>query len=424
MQSNEWDVVHKGNFFIGNIYLDYTIIKEKYNKLGFDLYCVDVFGWLDRERVYGYVDDNERYLAFQIAVVEWMSSWYHRPDVIHVHDYHAGLIPFMLRHCYAYRHLSAIPVVLTIHNAQYQGWMNWEKASFIPIWDPWKRGLLEWNNQINPLASAIKCADKVNTVSHGYLRELTYNANGLEKLFDYEMGKCSGILNGIDYSVWDPERDTYILDNFSTDDFNHGKGLNKKKLCDDFGLDVQLPLVVFIGRLVSEKSADLLPSAITRAFEESEDKFNFIVLGNGDPEIENNLQKIHNTCFGYYHSQIQYNEKLSHQLYAGADFLLMPSRVGPCGLNQMYAMRYGTVPIVRRTGGLADTVIDYGDVNGYGLCFNNADVYDIVNAIKRAVYLYKDKETLSRLIFQMMKINNSWENSAQTYIDLYNPIFK
>ena len=424
LNTNEWEVVHKGDFYMGSIPLNFTIIKEKHNKLGFDLYCVDIFGWLDREKVYGYEDDGDRYLAFQIAVVEWVLRWNHRPDILHVHDYHAGLIPFMLRYCFAYKNLSDIKTVLTIHNAQYQGWMGWEKSGYIPDWDIWKWGLLDWNSQINPLAAAIRCADKVNTVSEGYMKELMSAANGLEELFVYEQRKCSGILNGIDYSVWDPEKDTFILDNFSLMDADHGKALNKKKLCDDFGLDIQLPLFIFIGRLVAEKAADLLPEAINAAFEQSEEKFNFIVLGNGDPGVERKLEQIHKTWFGYYHSQIQYNEKLSHQMYAGADFLLMPSRVEPCGLNQLYALRYGTLPIVRRTGGLADTVIDIGDDNGYGICFNNANIHDIVSSIKRAVYLYNHSNTLPKLRLHMMKINNSWEKSAQVYIDLYNSIYK
>lgn len=424
LHSNEWEVVHKGDFFMGTTRLNFTIIKEKRNQLGFDLYCVDIYGWLDREKVYGYDDDGERYLAFQIAVSEWVVKWNHRPDVIHVHDYHAGLIPFLFRHCFAYRSLSNIKAILTIHNAQYQGWMDWKNSSLLPDWDGWKSGLLDWNGQINPLASAVRCADKVNTVSEGYMKELMTSANGLENLFEYEKGKCSGILNGIDYAVWNPETDTFITDHFSVADVDQGKLLNKKKLCEDFGLDVSLPLFVFIGRLVAEKAADLLPDAIDIAFEQCDEKFNFIVLGNGDPQVEYRLEQIHKAWFGYYHSQIQYNEKLSHQMYAGADFLLMPSRVEPCGLNQLYALRYGTLPIVRRTGGLADTVIDVGDENGYGICFNHANIEDIVSAIKRAIYLYKDNYTLSRLRSHMMKINNSWEKSAQVYIDLYNSIYK
>ncbi|MEO8769006.1 MAG: glycogen/starch synthase [Ferruginibacter sp.] len=424
LYNNDWEVVHKGNFAMGQANFDFTIIKETGNKLGFDLYCVDIHGLLDREKIYGYDDDTERFIAFQISVTEWLSKWEHHPDVVHVHDHHAALIPFMMQQCFVYRHLSRIPTTLTIHNAQYQGWMGWDKINYIPAWDTWKWGLLDWDNMINPLACGIKCADKVSTVSPGYMTELMSAANGLEPLFNYEKGKCSGILNGIDYAVWDPEMDTYILDNFSIEDFNKGKELNKKKLCDDFGFELKYPLFVFIGRLVNEKAADLLPEAITTAFEQIKAKFNFLVLGSGETYVEQALEEIKEHWFGYYNSQIGYNEKLSHQMYAGADFILMPSRVEPCGLNQMYAMRYGTVPVVRSIGGLKDTVIDYGDEGGYGIRFNNASVKDIVYSINRGIELYANTKKLAEVRKRMMLINNSWESSAEKYIDLYKSIYK
>jgi starch synthase len=251
------------------------------------------------------------------------------------------------------------------------------------------------------------------------MKEIKYNANGLEYLFELEGEKCSGIINGIDYEVWDPAIDTYILSNFSTKKIKEGKELNKKKLCDDFGFDINLPLFVFIGRLVGEKAADLLPEAISRAFDQMPGAFSFLILGSGEKQVEEALQNIQQQRVGFYNTQITYNEKLSHQMYAGADFLLMPSRVEPCGLNQLYAMRYGTVPVVRRTGGLRDTVIDYGDEAGYGICFNNASVADIIHGMTRAVNLYKETATLQELRLRMMQVETSWERSALEYIDLY-----
>jgi starch synthase len=424
LYDNEWEVVHKGAFSMGAAFFDFTIIKEKTNKLGFDLYCVDIYGLLDREKIYSYDDDTERFTAFQISVLEWLIKWEHHPEVVHVHDHHSALIPFMMNHCYAYGHLSHIKTVLTIHNAQYQGWMSWEKATYLPAWDTWRWGLLDWDQMVNPLACGIKCADRVNTVSPGYMNELMYAANGLEHLFNYEMAKCSGILNGIDYAVWDPETDTYILDNFGIKDFEHGKALNKKKLCDDFGFDIKYPLFIFIGRLVAEKAADLLPEALSEAYVNLDTKFSCLVLGSGDPAVEEALLQLKSRWMGYYNTQITYNEKLSHQMYAGADFILMPSRVEPCGLNQMYAMRYGTVPVVRKTGGLRDTVIDYSDKNGYGICFDHASVEDIVHSMWRGVKLFSDKDTMEKIRLRMMGINNSWETSAGRYIDLYNSIYK
>ena len=214
LYEHEWTVEHKGDIMMGSRHFDYTIIKEKTNELDFDLYCVDINGLLDRENVYSYDDDTERFTAFQIAVVDWISNWQHRPTVVHVHDHHTGLIPFMMKHCYAYNHLADVPVVLTIHNAQYQGWMSWDHSNYIPSFDTWQWGLLDWDNMINPLACAVKCADRVSTVSPSYMEELKTSANGLEQLFNSEFFKCSGILNGIDTVVWNPEKDTYILDNF------------------------------------------------------------------------------------------------------------------------------------------------------------------------------------------------------------------
>ena len=419
LYQNDFDIVHKGSFGMGTYWFNYTIIKEKTNKLGFDLFLVDINGLLDREAVYGYDDDVERFTAFQIAVVDWVSKWNHQPDVVHVHDHHTGLIPFMMQHCYAYKHLSGIPTVLTIHNAQYQGWMGWDKSNYIPNWDTWEWGKLDWNKNINPLASAVKCASKVTTVSQSYLEEMRSNANGLENLFEYERGKCTGILNGIDLAVWDPSIDTYIDPNFSIEDAAEGKLASKKILCDLFNLDIDKPLFVFIGRLVHEKSADLLPQAIYDAIFHMQGKMNFLVLGSGDPEVEWELENMKTALVGYYNSKIGYNEKLSHQMYAGADFLLMPSRVEPCGLNQMYAMRYGTIPIVRNTGGLRDTVIDYGEPGGYGILFNDATVWDITYSVHRAMELYSKPKRLNKIRTTIMQIDNSWENSAGRYIDLY-----
>lgn len=419
LYDSEWVVEHKGNFAMAATRYDFTIIREKTNKLGFNLYCVDINGLLDREKIYGYDDDADRFLAFQVAVMEWIAQWEHQPDLVHVHDHHAGLIPFMMQHCYAYRHLAGIKSVLTIHNAQYQGWMGWDKAYLMPAWDTWRWGLLEWNNTVNALACGIKCAHRVTTVSPGYMEEIKYNANGLEYLFTLEAGKCSGIINGIDYDVWDPATDTYILDNYSLKDVNEGKELNKKQLCRDFGFDHALPLFIFIGRLVADKAADVLPDALNSFFAAMPGTCSVLILGSGDAAIEYRLQELQSLHMGYYHSQISYNEKLSHNMYAGADFLLMPSRVEPCGLNQLYAMRYGTVPLVRRTGGLQDTVKDFGEDDGYGICFNNADIPDIHHAMNRAVDLYEDKATLALLRSRMMQVETSWENSARQYIDLY-----
>jgi starch synthase len=419
LYNNQWEVVHKGATNLGSTWFDYTVIREQTNKQGFDLYLIDINGLLDREKVYGYNDDTERFISFQIAFVDWLSRWEHRPDVVHVHDHHTALIPFMMQHCFAFQALSGVPTVLTIHNGQYQGQFGWDKSAFIPAWDSWKSGLLEWKKSINPLAAGIKCAWKVTTVSPSYMEELRTMSNGLEDLFEYEKGKCTGILNGIDVNVWDPAKDTYLDNHYDADTAAKGKAANKAELCDTFQLDIEKPLFVFIGRLVGEKAADLLPQAIGDSLYYIGRKMNFLILGSGEPDVEGQLEVMKNISWGDYNVYIGYNEKLSHLMYAGADFLLMPSRVEPCGLNQMYSMRYGTVPVVRKTGGLKDTVLDYSETGGYGVTFNNATVGEITEAIYRGTQLYDNKKKFKAVRKKMMGLDFSWTRSAKEYVDLY-----
>jgi len=417
--ANEWDVVHKGYTHLGNWWFNYTVIKERTNKLGFDLYLVDINGMLDREKIYGYDDDIERFVAFQVSVTDWLAAWKHRPDIVHVHDHQAALIPFFFKYCYAYQSLATVPTVLTIHNAQYQGWMGWDKSTYIPAYDTWKTGMLGWGNAINSLGSGIKCAWKVTTVSPTYLEEMRSSANGLEALLEYERGKCSGILNGIDNLVWDPSTDSYFEDHYTLETVEEGKRKNKELLCQRFQLDPKKPLITFIGRLVGEKGADLLPQAIEDSFYYVGRKMNFLILGSGFPDVESRLNAMKGLSRGDYNVYIGYDEALSHLIYAGADYILMPSRVEPCGLNQLYALRYGTIPVVRNTGGLHDTVVDYGDRNGYGIRFNHASVGDMTHGIWRAAELYQQQEKIKEIRRQIMQLDFSWESSVRSYMQLY-----
>ncbi|ANI88971.1 glycogen synthase [Arachidicoccus ginsenosidimutans] len=418
VHESEWETDYTGRTNLGDYFFSYKILKEKTNKLGFTLYLVEIHGLLDRPKIYGYDDDAQRFIAFQICVANWLRQWHHKPGIVHCHDYHAGLLPFIFKYCYDYNSLSDIPTILTIHNAEYQGWLDWNKSVWLPRYDLWKTGLLEWNNVINPLASGIKNAWAVTTVSPSYMRELRHNSNGLEDLFEYEKGKCTGILNGIDTELWNPKTDTYIEANYDIAGAAKGKQANKEVLCNEFGLNIEKPLFIFIGRLVGEKAADVLPDAVKTILWETQQAANFLVLGSGDPFVEDRLEEIKYIYPESYNFYKGYNERLSHQMYAGADFLLMPSRVEPCGLNQMYSLRYGTMPLVRRTGGLIDTVIDIGDA-GYGICFNHANIEDIKHAVNRAIGIYQSKKMLYAYRKKMMQIDNSWDNTVEKYIDLY-----
>lgn len=418
MQEHEFEVVYDGWGKLGFHNFTVRIFREKTNTLGFDLFLVHIAGLLDREKVYGYDDDTERFLAYQIAVLDWISQWEHRPDVIHCHDHHTGLVPFMAAYCPQFRRLSQVPTILTIHNAQYQGQFGWDKLHYIPAFDLWKSGQLDWKGSINPLASAIKCAWRVTTVSPSYLDEISYKANGLEDLLAQERSKCVGILNGIDNEVWNPKTDPMLDKNFDVKTVEAGKKANKEALCRVFNLDPQKPLFTFIGRLVGEKGADLLPEIFYNALIQSNGEINILLLGSGDPQVEGRLAQLTSVFPGSYNAYIGYNEVLSHQVYAGGDFLLMPSRVEPCGLNQMYALRYGTIPVVRRIGGLKDTVIDVGD-GGFGICHDQTSVWDVGHAIGRAYELYLDTKRVKEIRKFSMQIDHSWDKAAQQYINLY-----
>jgi starch synthase len=419
VKENTFDVVFQAALLLGTRRYYFEVLKEHTDKLGFELYLIKIPGLLDRDEVYMYPDEREQFIAFQLAFLDWISYSQQTPDIIHCHDHHVGLIPFLMKHSKLYSRLSNIPTVFTIHNGQYHGVFSWDKLNYLPEIDKNQTGLLDWGGMINPLAAAVKCCWRYTTVSPSYLHELAYQSNGLEYLFYLEKAKGSGIINGIDTEVWNPKTDSMIAQKFTAAKSEEGKAQNKAALCTKFGLDGDKPLISFIGRLVLEKGADLIAQAIRRALFEHPDSFSFLMLGTGEPWIEQQMTELKNQFPGQCNVFVGYDESLSHQIYAGSDFLLMPSRVEPCGLNQLYSLRYGTVPIVRSTGGLRDTVIDFGDEGGYGIRFNNVSVDDISYSIGRAIGLYQNKPHLQLLRKRMMALDFSWDRSAKEYITLY-----
>ncbi|MNQ30675.1 Glycogen synthase [compost metagenome] len=420
---NDFECVHWGNVKLGNFDFPFSILKETTDKLGYELYLIQINELFDRPNVYGYEDDIERFLSFQIAALDWIISRKEVPAIINCHDHHTGVIPFMIKYAYKYEGLRSIRTVITIHNGLYQGWFGFDKLHYLPEFDLIHVGFLEWNNSLNSLAVGVKCAHAVTTVSPSYLNEINYAANGLESLFTSVRSKSKGILNGIDFEVWDPSKDQMIDANYSIETFEIGKQKNKEKLCEQFELDPSKPLFSFIGRLFEEKGGDLLPQASALALSENFENINILILGSGNAVIEEQLVQLRNDYNGNYNVFIGYNEELAHLIYAGSDYILMPSRVEPCGLNQMYALRYGTVPIVRRTGGLRDTVIDFGD-NGNGICHDQASVGDVCYSINRAVKLYADKVNFNKIIKKGMATDHSWERVCQEYIEIYNLIIE
>jgi starch synthase len=419
VEENEFEVVFKAATLLGNRRLYFEILKEKTDKLGFELYLVKIPGLIDRVEVYQYPDETEQFIAFQISFLDWISYSGQTPDIIHCHDHHSGLVPFLMQYSKLYTRLANIPTLLTIHNGQYHGSFGWDKLSYLPEIDHWKGGMLEWRGAINPLASAVKCCWKYTTVSPSYLHELSVNSNGLEYLFYLESAKGYGIINGIDTDIWNPKTDPMLPHKFSTKQISKGKRANKEELCSRFGFSPDKPLISFIGRLVGEKGADLLAPAMEESINGHPGQFNFLVLGTGEKTTESELVQLKEFYPEQCNVFIGYDEALAHLIYAGSDFLLMPSRVEPCGLNQLYAMRYGTLPMARSTGGLRDTVIDFGDEGGYGIRYEHTSVEDICGAVDRALGLYQDTDHLQKLQKIMMALDFSWDRSAKEYITIY-----
>ncbi len=419
IHARAWTTVFSGSVRMGNDWwAGFTVQQESDNSLGFPLFVVDVPGLFDRAEIYGHGDEVERLLVFQQAVIQWIQSFPEKPRVLHCHDHHAGLLPWMLKACPEYRDLSNMPVVFTIHNGNYQGGFSWKKGNFLPYYEADKRWMIDWNGIVNPMAAAVRCAWAVTTVSPSYLFELHESSLGLEPLFHSEWRKQFGILNGIDAEVWDPKTDPMISHKLedSTGEF---KRLNKQALLENFKLDPNLPLFAYIGRMAGEKGADLLPDTI-RNYIGRGGRIAFLVLGSGDGAMERSFQQLKHELPGLVDCYIGYHEGLSHLIYAGADFLVMPSRVEPCGLNQMYSMRYGTIPIVRAVGGLKDTVTDLDEPNGRGFRFQNFDVGEAANALHRAAHVWwNHPESINYIRERIMGIDFSWESAVERYFDVY-----
>jgi starch synthase len=418
-----YKIAFQGNFHLGGEYLYFEVRYFIDDIMGFPFYTIHIPGKFDRYGVYAgknghfFGDEIERNIAFQRAFLIWVRDANVPADIVHCHDHHTGLIPFMMQYCYEFQSLSRIPTVFTIHNERYQGAFSWSKSHLLPQYDSWKTGFLDWNNTINPLASAVRCSDRVTTVSQNYLNELTYNSFGLESLFKTEYWKCTGILNGIDNEVWDPKTDP-MLDYRLEDDEIKFKNENKAALCKKAKLDPKLPLYGFIGRLVHEKGAEFI-AGLADTWLSRHRNISFVILGTGDKAIEHAIQTVSHRHPHNVACMLAYNEALAHQIYAACDYLLMPSRVEPCGLNQMFAMRYGTLPIVRATGGLRDSVRDVSLEGGVGFTFDDMDFEQMLHGVGRSYDVYFATAFREHTVKLAMSLEFSWDASAQKYKEVY-----
>lgn len=432
------EVVWSGT--VANLY-DCRIERITGAELGFDLYAAEIPELFGGGEIYGGATSHggnrtgeaERFIAFQRAALRWIEGRKASFDIVHCHDHHAGLVPFMMTRCPLFDALASVPTVLTVHNAEYQGRYDWGKVALLPAFPPEESGLLEWGDSLNSLAAGLKCCWRITTVSPTYLRELRRRGSGLERLFVQEKRKSTGILNGIDTREWDPSRDPGIHRTYGSADAAEGKRANREYLCwqilegslepsEDAG-----PLFSFIGRLVPGKGADLLPDLIAD-FMVREANARFLVLGTGNEELEERFRSMRE-WYGAGRSRrfaavLAYDERLAHLIYAASDFLIMPSRVEPCGLNQLYSMRYGTIPVVRDTGGLSDTVRDLKEPGGYGITFGEFALEPAVKAVERALALHRQNARMEQLRREVMAKDFSWNASARSYITLYNELLK
>jgi len=394
-----------------------------------EIFFIDAPKYFHRSSIYtNDWDEDERFILFQKAVIEVMQRLGWAPDLIHCNDWQTGLIPLMIRDNYNWdRMFDNTSIIFTIHNIGYQGVFGIDTLRKAEIKEKhfYETHAIEHGGAVNFMKAAILYSDIINTVSDTYARELLsseYGA-GMHYYLWQRKDDLYGILNGIDYDVWDPERDRHLPHHYNRENLS-GKTENKKFMLEKMHLPYHpdVPVVGMVTRMVSQKGFDILEPVI---FELMQYDLQFVILGSGESKYEemfNHVARIFPHKVSVY---LGYNNELAHLIEAGADIFLMPSAYEPCGLNQMYSLLYGTVPVVRKTGGLADTVFDWDETSyhghdyGNGFSFNDYAGWALSDAVKRAVNRFHDKATWTKIQQNGMKMDLSWKGSAEKYLELY-----
>ena len=399
------------------------IFEAKHN--GVIYYLLDNQYYFKRNTIYGHYDDAERFAFFSRAILEIIPHIDFKPDIIHCNDWQTALTPVYYSAMYANSPgYENIKTIFTIHNIQYQGIYGMELLQDVLGIPADKTSLLEYDGCVNFMKGAIECADKVTTVSPSYANEILdpWYSHGLDSILNERRYKLSGILNGIDTVGYDPKTDKDIKANYSAADPS-GKKEDKEELQKLMNLPVKpnVPIVGMVTRLVSHKGLDLVKGILDELLSKAE--MQLVVLGSGDYEYESYFRWIAEKYPDKVGLRLGFVPDLARKIYAGADMFLMPSKSEPCGLSQMVALRYGTIPIVRETGGLRDSITDCGDGKGNGFTFKSYNAHDMLDSIYRALTLYYNGDW-NELVLRALNCDFSWGRSANAYIRLYKELLK
>ncbi|GLC31505.1 glycogen synthase GlgA [Clostridium omnivorum] len=395
---------------------------------GIPYYFIDNEYYFKRPASYGYYDDGERFSYFCRAVLEAIDTMDNfTPDIIHCNDWHTGMIiPLMKEHFSWKNNYKNIRTIFTIHNLQYQGVFSKEiLGELLSLGDEYfTEDKLKYYDGVSFMKGGLNFADKITTVSNTYAEEIktAFYGEGLHGLLCARSNDLSGIVNGIDTTMYDPRKDKEIFFNFDENNIEN-KLFNKTKLQEQLNLPVNkdIPMIGMVTRLASQKGIDLISCLIEEILQLN---IQLVVLGTGEPTYEDMFRYYAGKYPDKLSANICFNNELAKKIYAGSDLFLMPSLFEPCGIGQLIALRYGTLPIVRETGGLKDTVISFNEVTGEGngFSFSNYNAHDMLYTIKRAVSLYENKPVFNNLIKRALTEDNSWCISAKKYIELYSSL--
>lgn len=382
---------------------------------GIQFKLIDNEQYFNRDGLYGYDDDGERFAFFTLAVQKIIQSQHINPDIIHVHDWQAGMLPAVMKG--APLEKKKYHYVLTIHNPAFKGYLDRESLGNIYNLsdDMYTSGAVRFEDRVSSLKAGIYFADKITTVSPTHRNELLNrdSSQGLSDVLEFRKDDFVGIVNGIDVNEFNPETDNRIAANFSSKSYKTNRKKCKKAMLDRFNLkNHSAPTYGLVSRLTWQKGIDLI---LTDAEYLLSQGANIIMLGSGEYNLEKGFQSLRDRYPNQVGIFIGYNDDLAHQVYAGLDFFLMPSLFEPCGIGQIIAQRYGALPIARETGGLVDTV--HAEVDGF--TFSEYNPHSLYCVLKRTLEVYKDKVFMDKLIKKAMSLDRSWLDSMNKYVDVY-----